>query len=144
MTLPSDEGRICAMFDSFCKKVSRNYLRDLERAERRRDRHYSDEPTDYLLELLGHEDEYPSESFVLYVGGHPCVVEREILYKALSSLPEKQRSVLLLDFWRGFTDGEIAEELEVTARTVYNLRKRAYRAIREFYEREHISPWAEL
>ena len=44
MTSPSDEKRICAMFDSFCKKVSRNYLRDLERAEERRDSHYSDEP----------------------------------------------------------------------------------------------------
>ncbi len=41
MTSPSDEKRICAMFDSFCKKVSRNYLRDLEWAEERRDTHYA-------------------------------------------------------------------------------------------------------
>lgn len=44
MTSPSDEKRICAMFDSFCKKVSRNYLRDLERAEERRDTYYLEEP----------------------------------------------------------------------------------------------------
>lgn len=70
---------------------------------------------------------------MLYVDGHSCVVESEILYKALESLPERQQVVLLLDFWRNLTDGEIAEKLEVTTRTVYNLRHRAYKAIRKFY-----------
>ena len=81
---------------------------------------------------------------MLYAGGHSCVVESETLYKALLSLPENQRSVLLLDFWRDLADGEIAEELEVTTRTVYNLRQRAYKAIRKFYERERLYPWTEL
>lgn len=135
MVSPSYEDRICAMFDSFSKTASRNYYRDLLRAEKRRNRNYQEEPVDYLLELLGHKDAYPSDSFVFYVDGHSCVVESETLYKALESLPEKQRAVLLLDFWRDFTDGEIAERLEVTTRTVYNLRQRAYKAIRKFYER---------
>lgn len=135
MVSPSYEDRICAMFDSFSKTASRNYYRDLLRAEKRRDSHYHEEPVEYLLELLGHRDAYPSDSFVLYVDGHSCVVESETLYEALKSLPEKQRDVLLLDFWHNLTDGEIAERLEVTTRTVYNLRHRAYRAIRKFYGR---------
>lgn len=135
MVSPSYEDRICAMFDSFSKTASRNYYRDLLRAEKRQNRKYQEEPVDYLLELLGHRDAYPSDSFVLYVDGHSCVVESETLYKALESLPEKQRAVLLLDFWRDFTDGEIAERLEGTTRTVYNLRQRAYKVIRKFYER---------
>lgn len=144
MPSPSHEERICAMFDSFAKTVSRNYVIDLQRAEKSRDKHFAEEPADYILELLGHEDKYPSESFVLYTGGHSYMVESETLYKALLSLPENQRSVLLLDFWRNLTDGEIAEELEVTTRTVYNLRQRAYKAIRNFYERERLYPWIEL
>lgn len=135
MVSPSYEDRICAMFDSFSKTASRNYYRDLLRAEKRRNSHYHEEPVEYLFELLGHRDIYPSDSFVLYVDGHSCVVESETLYKALKSLPEKQRDVLLLDFWNNLTDGEIAERLEVTTRTVYNLRQRAYKAIRKFYER---------
>lgn len=135
MVSPSYEDRICAMFDSFSKTASRNYYRDLLRAEKRRDSHYHEEPVEYLLELLGHRDAYPSDSFVLYVDGHSCVVESETLYEALKSLPEKQWDVLLLDFWHNLTDGEIAERLEVTTRTVYNLRHRAYRAIRKFYGR---------
>lgn len=140
MSSPSNEERICAMFDSFSKKVSRNFVRNLDRAEENRNKHFSDEPVDYLLELLGHKDEYPSDFFVLYVDGHSCVVESEVLYKALSSLPEKQRNVLLLGFWRGLSDGEISERMEVTTRTVYNLRQRAYSRIREYYEKRGRDP----
>ena len=140
MPLPSDEKRICEMFDSFCKKVSRNYLRDLERAEERRDTHYPEEPIDYFLELSGRRDAYPSDSFVLYADRLPCAVESEILYKALLSLPERQRNVLLLGFWRGLADGEISERMEVTTRTVYNLRQRAFSRIREYYEKRGRDP----
>ena len=99
MLSPSNEDRICTMFDSFCKTVSCNFVRNLDRVEGNRGKHFADEPVDYLLETLGRRDEYPSESFVLYVGGNSCAVESETLYKALLSLPEKQRNVLLLDFW---------------------------------------------
>lgn len=58
MVSPSYEDRICAMFDSFCKTVSRNFYRDLLRAEKRRDAHYKEEPVEYLFELLGHKDAY--------------------------------------------------------------------------------------
>ena len=140
MPSPSHEERICAMFDSFAKSVARNYAVDLQRAEKSRKKHFADEPVNYFLELLGHEDTYPSDSFVLYVDGYACVVESEHLYKALQSLPEKQCKVLLLGFWCERTDGEIAEEMEVTPRTVYNIRQRAYKAIRAFYERERLYP----
>lgn len=103
MLSPSYKDRICAMFDSFSKTVSRNYYRDLLRAEKRRNKRHQEESVEYLLELLDHRDAYPSDFFVLYVDGHSCVVESETLYKALTSLPDKQRTVLLLDFWRNFT-----------------------------------------
>lgn len=134
------ERRLIAMFDSFSKKVSRNFIRNLQRAEDNRKKHFSDEPIDYLLELLGHKDTYPSDSFVLYVDGYPCVVESELLYKALLSLPEKQQIALLLDFWCDFTDEEISKKLEVTTRTVYNLRQRAFSRVREYYEKRGRDP----
>ena len=144
MPSPSHEERICAMFDSFVKTVARNCVRNLQRDEANRSRHIADEPVEYLLELLGREDDYLSDSYVLYVDGYPCVVESETLYKALQSLPDKQRKVLLLDFWRDRSDKEIAREMEVTPRTVYNMRQRAYKAIRDFYERERLYPRTEL
>lgn len=139
MPSPSREERICAMFDSFCKTVSRNCIRNLKRAVVIRSRHYKEESIDAWSEILGKNDTYPSDSFRLYIDGHFCVVECETLYNALLSLPEKQRKVLLLDFWRGFSDKEISTYLEVTTRTVYNLRQRAFKTIREYYGRDTYS-----
>ena len=133
MPSPSYEEQLCAMFDALCKRASRNFIRDLQRAEERRAKHYSWEPAEYLLELLGHADTYPSDSFVLHVDGLACTVKNEVLYNALPSLPERQRNVLLWGFWFSLADREIAEKMEVTVRTVYNLRQRAFRAVREFY-----------
>ena len=82
MLSPSNEDRIFAMFDSFCKTVSRNFVRNLDRAENNRNKHFADEPADYLLETLGRRDEYPSESFVLYVGGNKFFgsrIQKEVL-----------------------------------------------------------------
>ena len=135
MNAPSDyEKRIVAMVDSFTKTVARNFSRNLKRAKANREKHFSDEPIDYLLELLSHDDGYPSDHFVLYADELSCVVHSETLYKALSSLKEKQRKVLLFDFWGSFTDREIAKRMEVTPRTVYNLRQRAFQAIKNYYE----------
>lgn len=95
---------------------------------------------EYLLEFLGREDEYPSEGLYLELDGYSCTVESEILYEALLALKVKERQVLLYSFWREFTDVEISKEMEVTPRTVYNLRQRAYSKIREFYERRGRDP----
>ncbi len=140
MMSPSDEERIVAMVDSFTKTVARNFSRNLKRAKANSEKHYSDEPIDYLLELLSHDDRYPSDHFVLCADELSCMVHSEILYKALRSLPEKQRKVLLFDFWGAFPDGEIATRMEVTTRTVYNLRQRAFKAIRKFYEQGSSEP----
>ena len=125
MMSPSDEKRIIAMVDSFTKTVARNFSRNLKRAKANAEKHYSDEPVDY---------------FVLYADELSCVVYSETLYKALRSLPDKQRKVLLFDFWGALPDGEIAKRMEVTTRTVYNLRQRAFQAIRTFYEQESSEP----
>lgn len=133
MPSPLYKERICEMFDSFCTKTSSNYSIDLDRASKSKGKHYSEEPIDYLLELLGHKEQYPSDFFVLYADEYPCMVESEKLYKALLSLPEKQRKVLLFGFWKEMKDGEIAERMEVTTRTIYNLKQRAFKAIKKFY-----------
>ena len=89
---------------------------------------------DYLVGLLSIEDKYASEQFVLDVDGLPCVLENELLYNALQSLPDQERRVILYDFWYGCKDREISIKLEGTVRTVYNLRQRAFKRIRTYYE----------
>ena len=56
MMSPSDyEKRIVAMVDSFTKTVARNFSRNLKRAKANAEKHYSDEPVDYLLETRSEE-----------------------------------------------------------------------------------------
>ena len=78
------------------------------------EKHYSDEPIDYLLEFLGRDDRYPSDHFVLYADELSCAVHSETLYKALCSLPEKQRKVLLLSLIHISLGCSVREEIENT------------------------------
>ena len=136
---PSHEEQICAMFDSFIKTVSRNFVRNLQREAALRNKHYVDMPVESFGDYLTVEESDPFDTLVLYVDGHSCVVEDETFYNALLSLPRDQRKVLLLDFWQDMNNREIAEYMGISTRTVYNLRQRAYRAIRKYYEKEYIS-----
>lgn len=47
MPSPSYDDRLIAMFDSYCKEVSRNYIKDLVRKNERRGKYVSHEPVDY-------------------------------------------------------------------------------------------------
>ena len=136
------EKRICAMFDSFCKTVIRNFSRNLKRAAANQSKHFStgNLSVQYLLDSLTCEDNRPSEQYILYLDKCPCIIENELLYHALESLKENQRTVLLMDFWLGLTDEEISKRLEVTRRTVYNLRIRAFSKIRKYYEKHGRDP----
>ena len=137
MTPPSDrEIALCKMFESFCVTAIRNFGRNLKRAMKNRQKHdgTGEESVEYLIGLLSAEDRYSSEQFVLDVDGLPCTLENEFLYNALLSLPDKERKVILYDFWCDLKDKEISEKLEVTVRKVYNLRQRAFKKIRTYYE----------
>ena len=123
------------MFDSFCKTVSRNYVRNLERAERNRKKHIMDAPVSFFLELLGHEDHHPSDTFAFCINEQAYEIADERVYHALLGLPKKQRIVIILSFWEELSDRQIAEIMEVPPRTVYNLKCRAFSSIREFYEK---------
>ena len=140
MSTSSFEQRICAMFDSFCKTVSRNYVRNLERVERNRQKHIMDALVSFFLELLGHEDHHPSDTFAFCINEHAYEIADERVYHALLGLPKKQRVVIILSFWEELSDRQIAEKMEVTPRTVYNLKYRAFSSIREFYEKRGRDP----
>lgn len=94
----------------------------------------------YLLDSLTCEDNRSSEQYILYLDKCPCIIENELLYHTLESLKENQRTVLLMDFWLGLTDEEISKRMEVTRRTVYNLRIRAFSKIRKYYENTDETP----
>lgn len=138
MSAPLKDNKcIVAIFDSYAKTVMRNECRNAADEEKRKQKRedVGTEKMQYLFEMQIQEDIYPSEHLVLKSANYICVITSEHLYNAMLELSEKQREVLILDFWYGYTDVEIASHFRVTSRTIRNWRKKAFTAIRCYYER---------
>lgn len=114
------------------KTVMRNEYRDAA-AEKKRIQNREAKPD--LMNVLEIEDVYPSEHFILDNEKYPCLIASDWLYDAMLELPKTQRETLILEFWYGYGDQEIAAYFHVTSRTIYNWRQKAFTAIRKYYER---------
>ena len=127
-------GKSCRIkiFDCFVKTVMRNEYRDAA-AEKKRIQNREAKPD--LMNVLEIEDVYPSEHFILDNEKYPCLIASDWLYDAMLELPKTQRETLILEFWYGYGDQEIAAYFHVTPRTIYNWRQKAFTAIRKYYER---------
>ena len=96
-------------FDAFCKTVLRNevktYLRDLCR-QRKRETQFS-ALSQYEMDKLCTVDEYPSDSVVFTAFGCDLHIQNELVADAFASLPEREKSILILNCALELTDGEI-------------------------------------
>ena len=139
MPTPSNdkESILVAMYDSYAKTVMRNQCRNALKSQKRRQNREvtGTDSIQYLFDTLVHTDIYPSEHLIIFDDAYICVVTCEKLYQAMVLLPEKELAVIILDFWYGWSDRDIAKYLQVTERTVYNLRQWAFCSIRNYYER---------
>lgn len=62
----------------------------------------------------------------------------EILNQLLEQLPEQQRKIFYLSRWDGLSHKEIAEQLQISVRTVENQIYRAVKYIRENIKTDHL------
>ena len=131
MTPFIDKSCRIKIFDCFVKTVMRNEYRDAA-AEKKRIQNREAKPD--LMNVLEIEDVYPSEHFILDNEKYPCLIASDWLYDAMLELPKTQRETLILEFWYGYGDQEIAAYFHVTPRTIYNWRQKAFTAIRKYYE----------
>ena len=132
MTPFIDKSCRIKIFDCFVKTVMRNEYRDAA-AEKKRIQNREAKPD--LMNVLEIEDVYPSEHFILDNEKYPCLIASDWLYDAMLELPKTQRETLILEFWYGYGDQEIAAYFHVTPRTIYNWRQKPFTAIRKYYER---------
>ncbi|WP_302933906.1 RNA polymerase sigma factor [uncultured Ruminococcus sp.] len=132
MTPFIDKSCRIKIFDCFVKTVMRNEYRDAA-AEKKRIQNREAKPD--LMNVPEIEDVYPSEHFILDNEKYPCLIASDWLYDAMLELPKTQRETLILEFWYGYDDQEIAAYFHVTPRTIYNWRQKAFTAIRKYYER---------
>ena len=112
------------MFDSYCKTVIMNCARRYWKREAKRSEH------EYLVtdeQLAGHpanKDDF-LEQYIITCGNIQAVFHCFALFTAIEQLKEKEKTVVVLKYWGGYTDKYIAQYLFVTERTVRNLKSHA-------------------
>ena len=123
-------------FDSFCKKTlklnAREYYR---RLTRRREREVSiSELSTQDLARLSVVDTYFKDAFRFNVLGHDIAISDEQLSEALNELPADRRDIILLAFFLGMNDREIAEQLDLVRRTVAYRRTKTLQELKNLLE----------
>lgn len=126
-------------FNAFCKIVL--YHAALNAYKKIRRKQQFEVSLDYLcafdFEPVTTIDEYSVKYDVpttFTVRGKTVVVENEQLAAALLRLPEKQREVLFLRYYLGYSDTEIGKMFGVCKSTIFRRRKRALRLLRKEME----------
>lgn len=135
MKSESEKAAACAMFDAFCKEVLRNAVKDYKKKLRHIEENefVTPNPERYISADLGAEDQHVTDHIYIAYQGHAYPLDNETLHRALESLPPSQLGVLLLTFWTGLRDKQIAAQFGVTTRTVRNRRSRALANLRRWY-----------
>ena len=126
------------MFDSFCKKVLtnevRNYHNELARL-RDKEVTFSDMSAKEL-EQLSTTDEYFKAEKIFNVLGLDVIVNSESIAAALMNLPENKRDIILLYYFLELSDGEIGKKLNMIRSTVQYRRTSILQEIKKIMEEE--------
>lgn len=136
MELSNKEKRtIEYQFDSFCKKILREESRSIKRKMQR-----EKNLTSYVIANPNQEDlfvyeKYPSDLHQFNVDQYQFGIENEKLAKALLSLPDNKRNIILLKYFWDMTDDEIANYLKQVRTTVMRQRTRTLSALKQKMEK---------
>lgn len=130
-----------AFFDSFSRTVMRRCREKFYRTQKyyKENEVVGTEMVQYVSDKYGQNDFYPSEYLIKDNYGHSCIITTEWLYQAMFNLPDKQKAVLILEFWCGLSRKETAEELFVLERTISNWKKAAFEFIRGYHKRNDVN-----
>jgi RNA polymerase sigma factor (sigma-70 family) len=136
----SDIQRIEKQFDHFCKVVLSNEAKDAKRQF-----NYQRQHEVSLCELSPDEerqlyvqDEYPVFEENILVSDFTIHIHNEQLYGAFLALPERKRNIIVLYFWLGMTDQEIATELHLPRSTINSIRLNTIRKLKKLMEAKEV------
>lgn len=123
-------------FDLFCKVVIRNCSYDNRRSRKRReDRFISLEGLrSETPELENTEDTYVTYSRTYKVKGIAITISDERIGEAVQFIMPNQRAVLLLSFFKEFSDMDIARLMGISHKTVAYRKKRAMQKLKSLLE----------
>ena len=126
------------MFDSFCKKVLTNEVRNYHREmERLREKEVSiGELSERELSQLATTDEYFTTEQIFNVLGLDVIVNSESIAAALNNLSQQRRDIILLSYFLELSDAEIGKKLNLIRSTVQYQRTSTLKALKKVIEEE--------
>ena len=127
----SDELTVRNQFDRICKMALKSEVTDYIRHPVYRQR---SEMSKKELDQLFTMDEYNAESHCFQVLGYDIEVKSTLIAEALQTLTEKKRDVILLAYFMGMSDAEIAREMNLVRSTINEHRKRSLELLKKVME----------
>ena len=120
-------------FDSYCKKVLRNAVRNIKKKKHR----INDNEILYSLldDISGQQDNYFDGVYTFNVLGQPIVVHSESIVKTLLSLAEPDRNIILMAYFLEMTDQRISENIDVPLSTVQYRRNKVLKEMKSHLEK---------
>lgn len=119
-------------FDFYCKKIIDNSVKNQIRNYLRYCQKYEVMAMDEEMERLQTvTDEYLSEKIEIKVGNESIYLESSQLAKAIMKIPERKRIALLLAVVLEYSIGDIAEQLNVSKKTVTDYKYEALSSLRK-------------
>lgn len=131
------QNRIERQFDGYCRTVLKNSLKSLLVERRRRvsreivlepveiDRLYSKYDVSETRLIHAHQlDQWTS------------VLLDDLIAEAIYSLDDEQRTIILLYYFLGHSDYQIADEMDMVRRTVSRRRMKALYALKDYLNKE--------
>lgn len=124
------------MFNTYCKKVLRNFLVDYMRTQTKK-RESEVSIFDFNIEnTLAVEDDYLIKE--IEFDGEVIRIKEEALYESLSKLSEKHFKIIIYYYFLDKTDKEISEILKTPNTTVFDRRHVALNKLKkEILERDY-------
>ena len=92
---------------------------------------FSEIPQDEINKFAS-TDKYDVEMYKFMACGFEFVIEGDLLAEALSSLPNRSRDIVLLSYFLGLSDPEIADKLNIVRRTVQYQRKNSIDKLKKY------------
>ncbi len=110
------------------KGTASDFFKKKHKIESREERIKEDLEDEYVTEML--------DSVLLCKNAKngEYVFENEVLRKAIESLTENERSVVLFFFFKDLKPELISEKLNIIQNTIYIIRKRALKKLKDYME----------
>ena len=123
-------------FDAFCKRVIRNATVDAFRSSKRKQKREVDidDPMIAYIHSIQTHDTYSLYSRTYYVKNQAITVRDKHLGEALQYIIPQKRAVILLSYFAGYNDTEVANILGVSPTSISRRKKSALLRLRELLE----------